>query len=117
MFKWMRGNRNEEAALKAMHEHLQLMCVANEALAALINSEEASQVEAIYDLEREGDMVRRRALSIIFEGAFLPYLGPVCVVSWNWWIRPLIPWRTRHDFLSGSPFMTPLPKNAARSHR
>ncbi|MGQ9669773.1 MAG: DUF47 family protein [Desulfosoma sp.] len=76
MFKWMRGNRNEEAALKAMHEHLQLMCVANEALAALINSEEASQVEAIYDLEREGDLVRRRALSIIFEGAFLPYLRP-----------------------------------------
>lgn len=76
MFKWMRGNRNEEAALKAMHEHLQLMCVANDALAALINSEEASQAEAIYNLEREGDMVRRRALSIIFEGAFLPYLRP-----------------------------------------
>lgn len=76
MFKWMRGNRKEEAALKAMHEHLQLMCVANDALAALINNGETSRAEAIYDLEREGDMARRHALSIIFEGAFLPYLRP-----------------------------------------
>lgn len=76
MFKWMRGNRKEEAALKAMHEHLQLMCVANDALAALINNGETSRAKAIYDLEREGDMARRHALSIIFEGAFLPYLRP-----------------------------------------
>lgn len=76
MFKWMSGNRKEEAALKAMHEHLELMCVANHALASLINSGETSRAEAIYDLEREGDMARRHALSIIFEGAFLPYLRP-----------------------------------------
>ncbi|ROR02937.1 DUF47 family protein [Desulfosoma caldarium] len=77
MFKrWLRGYDKEEAALKAMHEHLQLMCMANDALGDLIRREETSRAETIYDLEREGDMARRHALSIIFEGAFLPYLRP-----------------------------------------
>ncbi len=74
--KWMRGDRKEEAALTAMHEHLRLLCSANEALADLIHQGEKSRAETIYDLEREGDMARRHALSIIFEGAFLPYLRP-----------------------------------------
>lgn len=74
--KWMRGDRKEDAALTAMREHLRLMCLANEALADLIHHGEKSRAETIYDLEREGDVVRRHALSIIFEGAFLPYLRP-----------------------------------------
>ncbi len=74
--KFMRGDRKEEAALTAMHEHLDLLCAAGQALSELLSSGSKDLVEKIFDLERDGDAARRRVLSIIFEGAFLPYLRP-----------------------------------------
>uniref|UniRef100_A0A832A3B8 DUF47 family protein n=1 Tax=Desulfacinum infernum TaxID=35837 RepID=A0A832A3B8_9BACT len=74
--KFMRGDRKEEAALTAMHEHLDLLCAAGQTLTELLSAGGKDLVDKIFDLEREGDTARRRVLSIIFEGAFLPYLRP-----------------------------------------
>ncbi|SHF87375.1 hypothetical protein SAMN02745206_02817 [Desulfacinum infernum DSM 9756] len=72
----LKGNRKEEEALVSMREHLGLLCSATETFDRLLNERKEHLVERICDLEREGDMARRKVLSTIFEGAFLPYLRP-----------------------------------------
>ena len=68
--------KKENQVIANVKKHLRLLCLAFESFYSGIKDNDNSMMREVIDLEREGDSVRREIISIIYAGAFLPYLRP-----------------------------------------
>ncbi len=74
--KYFSRGKKEEKVLKKIRSHIELLCRACELFSAALESDDKSSMRAVSDLEREADGIKRKIISGIYEGAFLPYLRP-----------------------------------------
>ncbi|HEC32265.1 MAG: TIGR00153 family protein [Deltaproteobacteria bacterium] len=74
--KYFSRGKKEEKVLEKIRSHIELLCKACELFSTALQSEDTGSMRAIIDLEREADGVKRKIISGIYEGAFLPYLRP-----------------------------------------
>ena len=66
----------EQEVVKQVTEHINLLCTACECFKTALEEQDVNSMRKVIDLEREGDSIRRKIISTIYEGAFLPYLRP-----------------------------------------
>jgi predicted phosphate transport protein (TIGR00153 family) len=77
MFKALLGGRElEKEVFKTIGTYLSILIKSTECLHNLLITEDLKRSQCIEELEREADSIRRKVLSKIYEGAFLPYLRP-----------------------------------------
>jgi predicted phosphate transport protein (TIGR00153 family) len=77
MFKRLfSSEKNEHVALQEMRKHLELLERACRCLANFLRTDDRNLLEEIVEIEREGDIVRRDILTVLYKGAFLPYIRP-----------------------------------------
>jgi predicted phosphate transport protein (TIGR00153 family) len=77
MFKALLGGRElEKEVFKTIGTYLSILIKSTECLHNLLITEDLKRGQCIEELEREADSIRRKVLSKIYEGAFLPYLRP-----------------------------------------
>ncbi|MGC8719346.1 MAG: TIGR00153 family protein [Thermodesulforhabdaceae bacterium] len=77
MFKRLfSSEKNEQVALQEMRKHLELLERACHCLEDFLKTGNGSYLDEIVEIEREGDIVRRDILTVLYRGAFLPYLRP-----------------------------------------
>lgn len=74
--KLFSGARAEQEVIEKIQTHIRTLTAAAEALHAGIEQNDPALIDSVSDLEREGDSIRREIVSLIFEGAFLPFLRP-----------------------------------------
>lgn len=70
------GARREQTVIETIKKHIVLLCSACETFKSAIEEGNRNLMRLVPDMEREGDAIRRRITSLIYEGAFLPYLRP-----------------------------------------
>lgn len=68
------GGKKEQQVIEKIKRHLQILHAATECFKKAVEENDREQLYCIPDLEREADSVRREIISIVYEGAFLPYL-------------------------------------------
>ncbi|SFM44350.1 TIGR00153 family protein [Thermodesulforhabdus norvegica] len=68
--------QREEVVLENIQEHLGLLIKTCKMVDELIRVGNRTLVEAVEDLERQADEIRRTVFAKLFEGAFIPYLRP-----------------------------------------
>lgn len=68
--------KKERMVTEEIRKHIKLLCEACDKFRCALERQDPSLMREVADLEREGDSVRRRVISHIYEGAFLPYLRP-----------------------------------------
>ncbi len=66
----------ETQVVEDMERHIGLLCRGCEAFLEAVEKSDAKCMRRVKELEREADTIRRRIISLIYEGAFLPYLRP-----------------------------------------
>jgi predicted phosphate transport protein (TIGR00153 family) len=66
----------EQIVIEKISTHIQTLISAAEALHDGIEKNDSAKIESVFDLEREGDSIRRDIISHVFEGAFLPFIRP-----------------------------------------
>jgi len=77
MLKRLLGkDSREERVVDGIRNHLRLLYDQCCLLVKLLKDEDVVLIERIMDIEREGDIIRRRVFSELFEGAFIPYMRP-----------------------------------------
>ncbi len=69
------GDR-EKRVVEGMDRHIRLLCAGCEAFHGALNQADLKGMRKVKELEREADTIRRGIVSLIYEGAFLPYLRP-----------------------------------------
>jgi hypothetical protein len=69
-------SKKEQKVTGNMRKHIKLLCAACELFRTALAKDDRKLMRNVIDLEREGDSIRREIISIIYEGAFLPYLRP-----------------------------------------
>lgn len=74
MFKKVFGGSTEQRALESIKKHMQILSAASECFKKALEERSRDKMFCVTDLEREGDSIRREIISIIYEGAFLPFL-------------------------------------------
>lgn len=68
------GAKKEQKVIERISKHIQILHTAAECFKKAIEKKESEQMYCVADLEREADSIRREIMSMIYEGAFLPYL-------------------------------------------
>jgi predicted phosphate transport protein (TIGR00153 family) len=68
------GGNTEQKVIDSIKKHMQILCSASECFKKGLQGWDKDQMYSVADLEREGDSVRREIISMIYEGAFLPFL-------------------------------------------
>jgi uncharacterized protein len=68
--------KKERDVTEKMRRHIQLLCDACSKFKTAIENRDRNLMCEVIDLERQGDSIRRGVISLIYEGAFLPYLRP-----------------------------------------
>jgi len=68
------GGNIEQKVIDSIKKHMQILYSASECFKKGLQEWDKDQMHCVADLEREGDSVRREIISMIYEGAFLPYL-------------------------------------------
>jgi len=68
------GGKKEQTVIEKIKKHIQVLNTASECFKKAIENREREQLYCVSDLEREADSIRREIVSMIYEGAFLPYL-------------------------------------------
>ncbi len=68
------GSKKEQAVVEKIRKHIQIFSAATECFLNALRSGDREENYCIADLEREADSIRREIISMIYEGAFLPYL-------------------------------------------
>jgi uncharacterized protein len=68
--------KKERDVTEKMRRHIQLLCDACNKFKTALESRDRNLMCEVIDLERQGDSIRRGVISLIYEGAFLPYLRP-----------------------------------------
>lgn len=74
MFKKVFGGNAEQKVIDSMKQHMQILNSASECFKKSLQGLDKNQMYCVADLEREADVVRREIISMIYEGAFLPFL-------------------------------------------
>ncbi|MBM4147283.1 MAG: TIGR00153 family protein [Nitrospira sp.] len=74
MLKKVFGGNIEQKVIDSIKKHMQILYSASECFKKGLQEWDKDQMHCVADLEREGDSVRREIISMIYEGAFLPYL-------------------------------------------
>ena len=74
MFKKVFGGNAEQKVIDSIKQHMQILYSASECFKKGLQGLDKNQMYRVADLEREGDVVRREIISMIYEGAFLPFL-------------------------------------------
>ncbi|MEJ5300737.1 MAG: TIGR00153 family protein [Thermodesulforhabdaceae bacterium] len=74
--KFFSSEKHEQIALQEMRKHLELLERASKCLVDFLKEGNRDLIDEIVDIEREGDIVRRDILTVLYKGAFLPYLRP-----------------------------------------
>jgi predicted phosphate transport protein (TIGR00153 family) len=70
------GARREQAVIGGIKKHIELLCSACETFKLALKAGDRNRMRLVPEMEREGDIIRRGIISLIYEGAFLPYLRP-----------------------------------------
>jgi predicted phosphate transport protein (TIGR00153 family) len=68
--------KQEQGVVENMKHHVQLLCRACDSFKNALESDNRDLMRQVVELEREGDAIRRKIISHVYEGAFLPYLRP-----------------------------------------
>jgi uncharacterized protein len=68
------GSKKEQKVIERIKKHIQILYAAAECFKKAIEERDKAQMYCVPDLEREADSIRREIVSMIYEGAFLPYL-------------------------------------------
>jgi predicted phosphate transport protein (TIGR00153 family) len=77
MIRWLLGRGStEHKVIEQIREHIGLLCTGCETFELALHHGDRNLIRDIADMEREGDTIRREIISLIYEGAFLPYLRP-----------------------------------------
>lgn len=74
MLKNVFGGNTEQKVIDSIKKHMQILHSASECFKNGLKDWDKDQMYCVADLEREGDSVRREIISMIYEGAFLPFL-------------------------------------------
>jgi len=74
VFKNVFGGSKEQRALDSIKKHMQILSAASDCFKKALGERSRDKMFCVTDLEREGDSVRREIISIIYEGAFLPFI-------------------------------------------
>lgn len=69
-------SKKEQKVTDNMRKHIKLLCNACGLFETAIEKDDQSLMRDLIDIERESDSIRRKIISKIYEGAFLPYLRP-----------------------------------------
>ena len=70
------GGKIEQEVIEKIKRHIKILCSACETFKTAIEKRDKKVILGVFDLEREGDIIRRNIISNIYEGAFLPFLRP-----------------------------------------
>jgi len=70
------GGKIEQEVIEKIKKHIEILCSACETFKTAIEKRDKKVILGVFDLEREGDIIRRNIISNIYEGAFLPFLRP-----------------------------------------
>lgn len=68
------GSKKEQIVTEKIKKHIQILHAAAECFKKALEEQDREQLFCVPDLEREADSIRREIVSLIYEGAFLPYL-------------------------------------------
>lgn len=68
------GSKKEQNVIEKIKKHIQILHDAAHCFKKAIEEQDKEQLYCVPDLEREADSIRREIISMIYEGAFLPYL-------------------------------------------
>ena len=74
--KLFADGKREHAVIAEITSHIKLLCTAFGLFMTALEKDDRPLMRRVIELEREGDIIRRRIISKIYEGAFLPYLRP-----------------------------------------
>ena len=74
MLKKVFGGNAEQKVVDRIKKHMQILNSASECFKKGLQGSDKNQMYCVADLEREADVVRREIISMIYEGAFLPFL-------------------------------------------
>ncbi len=74
MLKKIFAGKKEEQVIENIRRHISILLSASECFKKGLQGWDKDQMHCAADLEREGDSVRREIISMIYEGAFLPFL-------------------------------------------
>jgi len=74
--KLLAPGKKEEAVIEDLKKHIQLLRSGLDLFEKALTQDDKELMGSIVDLEREADVIRRRVISNIYDGAFLPYLRP-----------------------------------------
>ncbi len=74
--KFFSRGKKEERVLEKIRSHIELLCKACEMFRQALEEGNSGSMRKISDLEREADGIKRKIISGIYDGAFLPYLRP-----------------------------------------
>jgi len=74
--KLFSGGSPEQAVIEKIRLHIRILQQAADVFRDGVEKNDGALVASVADLEREGDSIRRKIISLIFEGAFLPFLRP-----------------------------------------
>jgi len=74
VFKKVFGGNAEQKVIDSIKQHMQILYSASECFKKGLQQWDKDQMFCVADLEREADVVRREIISMIYEGAFLPFL-------------------------------------------
>jgi len=66
----------EKRVVDDMDRHIRLLCDGCQGFYEALETHDLVRMRKVKELEREADTIRRRIVSMIYEGAFLPYLRP-----------------------------------------
>jgi uncharacterized protein len=68
------SGKKEQTVIEKIKKHIQILNAAAECFRKAVENRDREQLYCVSDLEREADSIRREIVSMIYEGAFLPYL-------------------------------------------
>lgn len=68
------GAKREQKVVEKIRKHIMILHDAGECFKKAIEKKNSDEMYCVADLEREADSIRREIISMIYEGAFLPYL-------------------------------------------
>ncbi len=77
MFKMFWGHKKEKEVITYMQHHIDLLYIATKTFGDFLKNRNLSLISRISCLEKEADLIRRNALSLIFKGAFFPYMRSI----------------------------------------
>ena len=74
MLKKVFGGNAEQKVIDSIKKHMQILNSASECFKKGLQGLDKNQMYCVADLEREADVVRREIISMVYEGAFFPFL-------------------------------------------